>query len=292
MTDVTGRRSETEGSEGIREIWVRARQVPQSPAGGTWVPWRTIKVDYRILPRASETPNADIVRQYVETLDELPPITVQMETFTLIDGLHRLTAAAEASTDFVRIVEDPVSDAELWIAAFEANALHGHALTTAERVRAAKHRIKESDWSDALIAKWAGVHRNSVMQWRQKMTAAEGGSPLAQNVQPESESERRVGVDGKSYPATKPVKSQGGQVAQNVQPESETPPTNGHVGNVAPAKTKVAAAPKPSSDELFTQYRRRFIDEVVEMLQQAESEHEWRSALLVVGGKCANEAVR
>ena len=43
---------------------------------------------------------------------------------------------------------------------------------------------------------------------------------------------------------------------------------------------------------MFGQYRRRFIEEAVETLQQAESEDEWRRALLAVGGRCTNEAVR
>lgn len=165
MADVTGRRSETEGSEGIREIWGRAKQIPPSSSGGEWVPWRVIKINFDILPRTSQIPNTEMVRQYVEVFDELPPIKVQRDTFVLIDGLHRLTAAAEAQSDFVRIVEDPVSDAELWIAAFEENALHGVPLTTAERVKAAKRRML-TDPNNSSVAKWAGVHRSSVIQWR------------------------------------------------------------------------------------------------------------------------------
>lgn len=272
MADVTGRRSETEGSEGIREIWSRAKQMPRSPAGGEWVPWRTVRINPKILPRESEVPNAEMVRQYVEVFDQLPPIKVQQDTFVLIDGLHRLTAAAEAGSDFVRIVEDPVSDADLWVAAFEENALHGVPLNTKERVRAAK-KYMEIEPNNTKVASWAGVHRSSVIQWRRgtepKIESTIGAKCTVENRQ----------LDPDPIP----------QVSNNAAHESSSTPEPSR----APApRVGPTPAPKPSSADLFRQARERFMEEIVEVLTQAEDEQAWSRALFQVSTRCSSEAMR
>lgn len=209
----TGRASRETGSEGMRALWETAAALNRDqPGGGEWVPWRTIKILEDVLPR--EQLDQDAIERYALIFDELPPITVQRDTFTLIGGRHRLDAVLPAFRDHIRIVEVDVPDEELWERAFEDNRAHGVPMRMSERVKAAKKLLaRHPDWSDERIAQWAGVSRRAVWGWRPE----HAGSPIPREgqvvhrSQPDPEMARismhpptRVGMDGKSYPAVQP----------------------------------------------------------------------------------------
>lgn len=190
------------GLEALKWEWDAADKLnAEHPGQGEWVPRRTIFVDDSISPRSEANVDDVLVSHYANIFSLLPPIRVQKDTFRLIDGKHRLRASFEsaASTEHIRIVEVEVPDDELWLAAFDANAEHGRALKTDERVAFAKKLMKAfPGWSDAKVAERAGVSRNTVMKYRP--SAKDPNAPVT-----------REGRDGKVY-----------QVAQNEHPEGRS----------------------------------------------------------------------
>ena len=159
-------------TEALQDGWRTAAVLnDQAPGDGEWVPIRAIQVREAILPRMQL--DTDAVERYALAFDQLPPITVQKDTFVLIDGRHRLAAAPQAVRDHIRIREMDIPDEDLADWAVQANVTHGVPLTQAERMHAAKGLLKrhhpqsggDRAWSVAKIAQWAGVSRSTVHNW-------------------------------------------------------------------------------------------------------------------------------
>lgn len=162
-------------SPALLEMWRSARALNETaPGRGEWVPWRAVRVNTAIMPRLAE-PDPAIVERYAEVFDALPPIVVQKDSFVLIDGQHRLAAAAKALRDHIRILEVDAADDDLEDLAIEANIAHGLSLTPDERRRAARRMYNRHNpdtggtsgdaWSAVDIARRSGVHRNTVGRW-------------------------------------------------------------------------------------------------------------------------------
>lgn len=187
----SGRKWQAVGSE---ELWAKAAEMQRmDPREGEWVPKAAVDIRFELLPRRERVADRETVAQYREIWERLPPITVQRDTFVLIDGLHRFSASP---SDFVRIVEVDVADEDLRHEAFRANMSHGRALTTAERVDHMRWLVRRHpDWSDGLVAEECGLSRTTVWQHRQKSQAV-----TVQPVQSEQvEASRRVvGRDGRT----------------------------------------------------------------------------------------------
>jgi len=124
-----------------------------------------------------------------EVGDQLPPIVVHTPSMRVIDGMHRVRAAATCGATEIsaRMVTGSLQDA--FLLAVRLNVAHGLPLSRADRVAAVK-RIGTShpEWSDGLIANVVGLSIVTVGKIRRRFT---------------EESDRvdaRVGRDGRVRP--------------------------------------------------------------------------------------------
>jgi ParB-like chromosome segregation protein Spo0J len=120
----------------------------------------------------------------------LPPILVDRRTMQVIDGTHRLMAAAlngRPSIDAVFFDGDPQ---DAFLRAVEANVTHGFPLSQADR-RCAADRILRTHrhLSDRAIAQITGMSAKTVATLRHEAPEEEGGAAAS-----------RVGRDGRVRP--------------------------------------------------------------------------------------------
>lgn len=133
-----------------------------------------IKKDYSISPRVEKGTVAEIVEDYSECFDQLPPIVVfktQDESkYVLVDGWHRLTAAEKLG---LAEIEADVKYGSLKDAlefALLSNLKHGFPLTRKERRHVAAEFLKlHSERSDRWIADDIGIDKNTVSNIREKL---------------------------------------------------------------------------------------------------------------------------
>lgn len=121
-----------------------------------------------------------------------PPLLVTAE-LRLVDGWHRHEAARRLTLEEIDALvgQFPAGQLNMLVQACKANAVLRAPL--ADRRRAAQRLIALSDWSDRRIASYARVSPTSVGAWRVQMDTS--GVQL----------DRRVGADGKLYPAPAPA---------------------------------------------------------------------------------------
>ncbi|MEV7415161.1 ParB N-terminal domain-containing protein [Streptomyces sp. NPDC089919] len=118
----------------------------------------------------------------------LPPIVVHRPTMTVIDGLHRLRAAALKGRETIeaRYFDGTREDAALLAVAM--NVTQGRPLSQADRFAAAERIVTaRPHWSDRAIAVVAGLSAKKVSEIR----LGTQGLPHC---------ERRVGLDGRARP--------------------------------------------------------------------------------------------
>src|SRR5690606_33649878 len=146
----------------------------------------------------------DTVERYAESFDELPPITVQARTFALVDGRHRLEAAARAGSDFIKARFADIPDDELALRAFEANLNHGLPYRTSERIKGLKLMLRHyPEMSNGQLVRRLGLSYETVAKYRAQVEAAANVTT-------------RVGADGKRYEAPKSSSSAISQVSDQV----------------------------------------------------------------------------
>jgi hypothetical protein len=143
----------------------------KTPAGEQLISSRTqLTPISAILP--SDTPRlAGEIEEHARTLAEsgaaLPPIVVHRATMRVVDGMHRLRAAALRGEQCieVRFVEGTAAD--VFVLAVKLNAEHGMPLSRQDRIAAAA-RIVEShpQWSDRRIAAVTGLSPGMVASVR------------------------------------------------------------------------------------------------------------------------------
>ncbi|MFD9304240.1 ParB N-terminal domain-containing protein [Streptomyces sp. NPDC060048] len=129
--------------------------------------------------------------EYAKTLaeadGELPPILVHRPTMSVIDGAHRLRAAALRGETRIRVRYFDGDRGEAELLAVAANVTHGRPLTTADRTAAAGRVFASRPrWSDRAVAAVTGLSARKVSQLRKGTAAAETG--------------HRVGRDGRARP--------------------------------------------------------------------------------------------
>lgn len=167
-----GRTSQDEGDEAIKQSWQQAAELNATYEGtpGEFVPKDAIFVDDSINPREGANVDMAIAREYGAILLSLPPIKVQKDTFRLIDGKHRITAAylPEYGYDCIRIEEVDVPDEELIHAAFKANAAHGRPLLASDRILYIKRLIEQHGKSISITKyqEMTGLSRPTVIKYR------------------------------------------------------------------------------------------------------------------------------
>ncbi|HEX4722787.1 MAG TPA: streptomycin biosynthesis protein [Pseudonocardiaceae bacterium] len=134
--------------------------------------------------------NPEHTRRLAAADDELPPILVHRSTRWVIDGAHRVRAAALRGQTGIaaRFFDGPMDAA--FVLAVRGNIAHGLPLSTADR-RAAAARIVRSHpyWSDRAIAAATGLSDKTVRAIRRSTSE-----------QPQSNAGERVGIDGRTRP--------------------------------------------------------------------------------------------
>jgi ParB-like chromosome segregation protein Spo0J len=123
-------------------------------------------------PRSGGESKAHIAR-LAEVEGPLPPILVDRRTMRVIDGMHRLLAAALKGQETVSVVFFDGSPADAFLQAVRANVTHGLPLSQADR-RAAAERIIASHphLSDRAIAESVGLAARTVAAIRRRFGAA------------------------------------------------------------------------------------------------------------------------
>jgi hypothetical protein len=102
----------------------------------------------------------------------LPPILVHRESMRVIDGMHRLRAAMLSNQQSIQVQFFDGNPTQAFIAAVQANILHGLPLTLADREAAAIRIIAAfPERSDGLIAAITGLAARTVAAIRQRTTA-------------------------------------------------------------------------------------------------------------------------
>ncbi|WP_242882341.1 ParB N-terminal domain-containing protein [Actinomadura litoris] len=135
--------------------------------------------------------NAAHIRVLAETESELEPILVHRRTMHVIDGVHRLRAAARRGRTTMKARMFEGSEEDAFILSVRLNVGHGLPLTLAER-RSAAIRIMTSHpyWSDRAVAEWAGISSKTVGKLRRH---ASGEIPQL---------DARIGRDGRLRPVS------------------------------------------------------------------------------------------
>jgi ParB-like chromosome segregation protein Spo0J len=133
--------------------------------------------------------SAEHVRSLVESDVPLPPITVHRETLRVVDGMHRLRAAALCGRDFIDVHFVDAEPDDAFVLAVEANVAHGLPLTLADRKAAAARIVRSHPhWSDRAVAAKTGLSHKTVGSLRRCST----GEASRLNT--------RLGLDGRVRP--------------------------------------------------------------------------------------------
>jgi hypothetical protein len=150
------------------------------------VPIESLKPAYS--PRLSGEDQAHI-RRLAEIDTPLPPIIVHRSTMRVVDGMHRLRAAAIRGQREIAVMFFDGTEAEAFKQAVEANVRHGLPLPLPDRKAAAEQIIaSHPQLSDRAIAGCTGLSAKTVRTIRSRSTA----DPTQSNT--------RIGVDGRQRP--------------------------------------------------------------------------------------------
>jgi ParB-like chromosome segregation protein Spo0J len=138
-------------------------------------------------PRLNGEDKAHIAR-LAESEAEMPPILVDKRTMQVIDGMHRLMAAALQGRSTIDVTFYEGDPADVFLRALKENTAHGLPLSHADR-RAAAQRIMKTHphMSDPAIGEAAGLAAKTVAAIRRSSGAA-------------SQPDARVGKDGRVRP--------------------------------------------------------------------------------------------
>jgi hypothetical protein len=120
--------------------------------------------------------SSDVIAEYAERLDELPPVTVHYDGthYWLTDGFHRYHAARKAGTTMIRVeVRSGSLEDARWFAT-SANRTHGLRRTNADKHRAVVAALRlRPNQSDRAIAEHVGVSHGLVGVARAELAAKE-----------------------------------------------------------------------------------------------------------------------
>lgn len=129
------------------------------------------------------------VRALAELETPLPPILVQAGTMKVVDGAHRVRAAALRGESEIRARLYAGSVEEAFVLAVLLNSRHGLPLTAADRAAAARRVVTaHPEWSNRRVARLAGLSPTTVANLRRCSTDRNGQLPA------------RVGSDGRTRP--------------------------------------------------------------------------------------------
>lgn len=100
-------------------------------------------------------------------LDDCPPILVERNTATVIDGAHRVLAAKLLGRETIPVRYFVGTREDAFVEAIKANIAHGKPLTLAEREAAARKVLEmHHDWSNRMVAHVCGLSDKTVGRLR------------------------------------------------------------------------------------------------------------------------------
>ncbi|MFB9451992.1 ParB N-terminal domain-containing protein [Dactylosporangium vinaceum] len=154
-----------------------------SGAEGRWLP--AADVDSRRVPTSLLLPadsprlsgeDEEHARMLAELEVPLPPIIVHRSTMRVIDGMHRLRAAALRGDETIEVRFFDGTDSAAFLLAVQSNIEHGRPLSPADRHAAAERIVAtHSSWSDRAIAAAAGLGTRTVAEIRRQLADATRG---------------------------------------------------------------------------------------------------------------------
>ncbi|WP_331717787.1 transcriptional regulator (plasmid) [Streptomyces zaomyceticus] len=129
------------------------------------------------------------VRRLADIYASLPPVLVHRTTLRVVDGMHRVAAAAHQGLTSVDVQYFDGADEEAFLRSVTANITHGLPLSVADR-KAAAERILRSrpNLSDRSVASCTGLDAKTVATIRPRSTADNPRSNI------------RIGADGRAHP--------------------------------------------------------------------------------------------
>ena len=146
----------------------------------------------RLLPADSprlDGENEAHTRVLAESEADLPPILVHRATMRVIDGMHRLCAAALRGQDTIQVQFFDGPTEAVFVLAVEANIAHGLPLSLRDREAAAARILTQfPEWSDRAAAEASGLSARTVSAIRRR---TDSGVPRLT---------ARVGRDGRVRP--------------------------------------------------------------------------------------------
>lgn len=129
------------------------------------------------------------VRRLVDVYAALPPVLVHRTTMRVIDGMHRLAAAAAKGLTSVEVQYFDGAEEDAFLRSVTANIAHGLPLSTADRKAAAQRLLRlRRDLSDRTVAAYTGLDAKTIAAIRPR-SAVEFPRP---NI--------RIGADGRPHP--------------------------------------------------------------------------------------------
>jgi ParB-like chromosome segregation protein Spo0J len=154
-------------------------------------PMTTVPIDSLLLDGSPRSGGADPehIRLLAESSDTLPPIMVHRTTMRVIDGVHRVRAAAQKGLREIPALLVDCDETTAFLLSVRANVTHGLPLSQSDRAAAAARIVSHyPQWSDRAVAAATGLSDKTVSRIRAR-TGAEA-SPV----------DARVGRDGRIRP--------------------------------------------------------------------------------------------
>lgn len=107
-------------------------------------------------------------RLLAQSFESLPPVLLHRQTMAVIDGAHRLLAAAISGHPEIPVRFFDGSEIDAFVEAVRLNTTHGKPLSLAERENAAQKLLTMCpDWSDRRVAEICGLSPKTVGSIRQ-----------------------------------------------------------------------------------------------------------------------------
>ena len=188
----------------------------------------------------------ELIRQYAEIFDQLPPIEINQEN-ELIDGWHRVRAAEHAErTEIAYVVVETDGDDDLRDRMYAANLRHGVQYTR-EQKKAYGITLHERKLAAKEIARLSGVGVSTVYRWTTELRSQE---------KEERESEiQRLRDDGLTQQEIADELGMGRSTVAEIvgdsqmrisdkEPEGEAEP------EIAPLETETGVAPEADLQEI------------------------------------------
>ncbi|MBE8520451.1 ParB N-terminal domain-containing protein [Amycolatopsis sp. H6(2020)] len=190
--------------------------------------------------------NQDHVRTLADAGADLPPILVHRGTMRVIDGMHRLRAAAIRGDRRIAVRYFEGTRDAAFLAAVRANVSHGLPLSRTDR-EAAVLRIAGSspDLSDRAIAAVCGVSNKTVSAIRRRAT---GEDPQLR---------ARTGLDGRVRPLDRAEGRRAAQAIIHARPEASLREIAREAGISPNTARDVRAKMDRGEDPVPRQQRRR-----------------------------------